>query len=296
MARSPQRSVEQARTQRGQRPPAAPTAPSWRRRQPLRELARAAAVQQSLLPDVRVPVGEFRLAALYWPLDELGGDFYDLARRPDCGVLLAADVMGHGVEAALITMLVKAAFQEAAATTGDPGELLAEMRAHLSRTVPPNRTFVATLVVRLDLHGPCLQIANAGQPHPFVLRAGEQRLDEIGLDGAPLGLADGFGLGVDPAIRVSLGQDDVLFIASDGLGSVTDSSGEFFGQCRFRQALTGLAGSSGHDVINHLAAEAVVFGHGQCPPDDVNLIAIWRSPQAADQLGAPRALTGPAAS
>jgi serine phosphatase RsbU (regulator of sigma subunit) len=115
------------------------------RRRLREEIARAARVQRSLLPDVSRPVGQFALTSLYWPCEALGGDLYDLAWRRDCAVLLVSDVMGHGVEAALITMLVKAAFQEAAETTGEPGELLLQMNARLRPMLPP-RVFVAAAV------------------------------------------------------------------------------------------------------------------------------------------------------
>lgn len=99
----------------------------------------------------------------------LGGDLYDIVRRDDSGVVLVADVMGHGFEAALIAMLVKAAFQEAAAINSDPGMVLGDMRRRLRRTVPAGRSFVAAAIIRLDPDGAGLQLVNAGLPHPFVL-------------------------------------------------------------------------------------------------------------------------------
>lgn len=256
-------------------------------RLPLREqLSRAGRVQRSLLPDVRPPVGDFRLASLYWPCDDLCGDFYDLARRPDGAVLLAADVMGHGVEAALITMLVKAAFQEAAATTSDPPELLAEMRRHLRRFLPPGQAYVAALVVRIEARRAALRLANAGQPHPFVLRGTAGQLDEVAVNGVPLGLADELGLGASPAHNVTLAPGDVLLIASDGLGAVENATGEHLDDGRLREALARLVGRAGDDVITGLAAEALAFGHGRLP-DDVNVIAISRKEAGLDGDVAP---------
>jgi serine phosphatase RsbU (regulator of sigma subunit) len=253
-----------------------------------RQVARAALIQRSLLPDIDVPVGGFRLAGLYWPCEALGGDFFDLARRHDSGVLMVADVMGHGVEAALITMLVKAAFQEAVAGASDPGQLLVGMRARLRRMVPPDRTFVATMIVRLDLQGSSLEIANAGMPHPFVLRGAARGLDEVVLDGVPLGLLDDLGHDGYPASPLTLAPGDVLLITSDGLGSVEGPAGDYFEDHRLRQELATLTGRGGREVINHLAADAKRFSHGRRLPDDVNLIAVWRT-------GPGPATTGPCA-
>ena len=93
-----------------------PTPPSpqpFPERRLLEQIERAARIQRSLLADVSIPIGEFRLAGLYRPCESLGGDFYDLCQRPDCAVLLVADAMGHGLDAALITMLVKALLEAA---------------------------------------------------------------------------------------------------------------------------------------------------------------------------------------
>ena len=187
----------------------------------------------------------------------LGGDLYDIVRRDDSGVVLVADVMGHGFEAALIAMLVKAAFQEAAAINSDPGMVLGDMRRRLRRTVPAGRSFVAAAIIRLDPDGAGLQLVNAGLPHPFVLRSAARRLEEIHLDGRPLGLSDE--IGDDCAVNaLTLGRADVLLVASDGIGSVEGAGGDHFDEHRLREALARMVGRNGTDVIR------AAGGRGAC--------------------------------
>jgi phosphoserine phosphatase RsbU/P len=248
-----------------------PGASHWR--QLRADVERAARLQRSLLPDVSMPIGPFRLTSFYRPCEALGGDLFDLTWRQDCALLLVSDVMGHGVEAALIAMVVKAAFQETAEDTGEPGELLARMSARLRR-ISPESMFVAAAAVRLEPNGSDLQIASAGLPHPFVLRGSARRVDEIPLDGRPLGLLDGDGRGQHGACRLSLAPGDVLLIASDGIGSVQSARGEWFEDGRLRQVLAGLTGQGGRSVIDHVVAEAVAFGQGGPLPDDVNMVAV----------------------
>jgi sigma-B regulation protein RsbU (phosphoserine phosphatase) len=243
------------------------------------EVERAARVQRSLLPDVSLPVGEFRLASLYRPCETLGGDFYDLARRSDCALLLVADVMGHGVEAALITMLVKAVFQETAESTGEPGELLTQMNARLHRIIP-EYAFVAATVVRLELAGPEMRIANAGMPYAFVLVASERRVTEVRLDGRPLGLLECDGQDPYEVRRLSMAPGDVLLIASDGIGSVESARGECFEDRRLRQVLAKLIGHEGRTVVDRLVARAAAFAHGRPLRDDINLVAVSRQAPA----------------
>jgi phosphoserine phosphatase RsbU/P len=237
------------------------------------ELERAARVQRSLLPDVSGPIGPFGLTSLYWPREILGGDLYDLAWRRDCAVLLVADVMGHGVEAALVAMLVKAAFHDAAQATGRPGELLLGMNARLRRVLPP-RVFVAAAVASLELAGADIRLANAGLPHPFVLRAGPRSVEEVRLDGRPLGLLDVQDENPYRVHRVRLEPGDVLLVSSDGIGSIESACGQCFEDCRMRQVLAELIGQEGRNVVDRLAAQAVDFGRGRPLPDDINLVAV----------------------
>lgn len=247
---------------------------------PLREqIAKAALVQRRMLPDVSLPVGEFRLAALYRPCESLGGDFYDLAWNHDSVLLLVADVMGHGLGAALITMLVKAAFQESASESAEPDALLAGMDARLQRTIP-ERMFVAAAVAKLDRQGAGIQVANAGLPHPLVVRASGRRVEELPVDGLPLALPVGPAANAYDACRLRLEPCDVLLMASDGLGSVSRKTGQCFEERRLRETLERLAGRDGRGLIDGLISEALRFGRGAALPDDVNLVAVSRRAQS----------------
>lgn len=248
------------------------------------QIAQAALVQRRMLPDVSRPVGEFRLAALYRPCESLGGDFYDLAWCGDSALLLVADAMGHGLGAALITMLVKAAFQETASETRDPGAVLAGMDVRLQRTLP-DRMFVAAAVAHLDRRGAGIEIANAGLPHPLVVRASDRHVEELAVDGLPLALPIGPAANAYDSCRLRLEPRDVLLMASDGLGSVSKRSGQCFEDRRLRQTLEGLAGRDGRGLIDGLIAEAVRFGHGAALPDDVNLVAVSRQAGASAARG-----------
>jgi len=239
------------------------------------QLVRAARLQRLLLPDISMPVGEFRLASAYCPCETLGGDIYDLTWRKDCAVLLVADVMGHGVEAALITMLARATFVETAGETSDPPALLAGMRARLHRLLP-ERIFVAAAVARLPFEGGTVELANAGLPHPFVLRAADRHVEELALEGVPLGLFLDRDLAPTTTGTVSLAPGDVLLLASDGIGSFEGRDGQLFQDGQLLQALERLAGCDGHAVLEGLTATAAGFSGTDDLPDDINLISVSR--------------------
>ena len=246
---------------------------------------RAARLQRPLLPDISMPVGEFRLASLYCPCETLCGNFYDLAWRGDCAMLLVAEVMGHGVEAALISMLAKAVFVETAGETSDPRALLAGMRARLHRLMP-DRAFVAAAAARLPFEGAAIELANAGLPHPFVLRSGGRRVQDVPLEGVPMGLF----LDQDPepatAAVVRLNPGDVLLLASDGSGAFEGRDGPLFQNARLLRMLERDARCSGSALIDGLTAPLAGFGQVTSVPGDLNLISVCRRIDARPPQGA----------
>ena len=244
-----------------------------------RELEMAARVQRSLLPD-RMPVLDgFAFANVYRPCAALGGDFYDFniaSGGTRVLKILVSDVIGHGVQAALTTMLLKGIFQEAAGRATEPVGLLKNMNGRLHRVMPEGM-YAAASVVFVEPGKSRVHVCNAGLPYPFVLRAAERRLDEIALAGTPLGLFGEGGLVQYEARGLSLEPGDVMLLGSDGIGSITDEGGEMFEDRQLRRVLSELVGADGSKVLEGLMDKAMVFGNGQPIPDDVNLIAITRN-------------------
>ena len=100
------------------------------------------------------------------PLDPLGGDFYDFA-QPDAdrlGVLIA-DASGHGIPAAMVAIMARQAFSEAAPFTSRPGEVLAAMNRRLQDLT--DERFVTAFYGVFDRRTRRLTYANAGHPFPY---------------------------------------------------------------------------------------------------------------------------------
>jgi serine phosphatase RsbU (regulator of sigma subunit) len=241
-----------------------------------REMEMAGRVQRSLLPEAFPSLDGYQIDHLYRPCEEVGGDFYDFATNGKGATVLVSDVIGHGVQAALTTMLLKGIFQETAADKTDPVELLTEMNGRLHRILPDGM-YAAASVLSLEPGSPKLTFANAGLPYPFVLRASEKRLDEIALAGPPLGLFGDIGIVQYESRSSDLQPGDVFLVGSDGLGSIVGDNEEMFEDHQMRQGLAELAGTNGAQVIEQIMEKGLAFGNNQPLPDDVNLIAITRS-------------------
>jgi serine phosphatase RsbU (regulator of sigma subunit) len=239
-----------------------------------RELEMAARVQKNLLPRDFPKLAGFRFANLYQPSATLGGDFFDFAPIDDGVILLVSDVIGHGVQAALSTMLLKGVFREAASLQQEPLAVLEEMNRRLHALLPTGM-YAAAAAFSIRAGREEISFANAGLPYPFLLR-GTGRLDEIVLSGPPLGL---FQNGLIPfeARTIVAHGGDVLLVGSDGIGSIDNGEGALFEDRELRSVLEGLAGEDGETVIRETMRMALAFGKEAPLPDDVNLVAVTRS-------------------
>lgn len=240
------------------------------------DLEMAARVQQSLLPDCFPEIPGLRIDTFYRPCDAIGGDYFDFIQRDGQTWILVSDVSGHGIQAALASMLMKAIFQDAGTTAEGPAQLLTEMNSRLKRFLPEG-IYAAAAVIHVDNRDAKVHFVNAGLPFPFVVRSSPQRLDEVPLPGFPLGMFAGVGLESYEVRPMELRPGDVLLVASDGLRETQAESGEFFGDRQLRLTLNELNGIEGSALIANVTETADRFSGSRRPEDDVVIVALTKT-------------------
>lgn len=234
-----------------------------------REIGRAAAVQQGLLPRRPPVLPGYDLAAACLPSRGVGGDFYDWYSLPGTGLgrvaLSVVDVMGKGLAAAIITATVRAVLRSTA-RTGGPAVALDVAAEALAADLDHAATFVTAFHAHLDPATGLVRYADAGHGLAIVVRAdgGVERLrsDDLPL-GVGAGLTDGFRQHSD-----ALAPGDTLVACSDGVLDLFDGT------------LAALADVETLVRSSAEAAEVVArvsrLAHHRTPPDDVTVVVVRR--------------------
>ncbi len=198
------------------------------------ELEVARELQAELLPHDLPAVAGYEFAHSYRTANEVGGDFYDLARLPDGRLaLMVADASGHGMAAGLVMAIANATLRTAIDLDPAPERVLALLNRTLCRT-GTKRTFMSAFYGLLTPETGELEYVCAGHPFPLLRRAGG-RIEELGNGGFPLGLRDPLPL---PRQTATLEPGDALVLYTDGLFEALDAQGaSAFGFERIHAAL-----------------------------------------------------------
>lgn len=241
-----------------------------------RELQVVGQIQRSLLPAVLPSIDGVDIAADYKTSARAGGDYYDFFPIDD-GVwgIFIADVSGHGTPAAVLMAITHAIAHTRPGKPQPPGELLAHINRHLTRSYTSSGTFVTAFYATLDVRTRVLTFSSAGHNPPRLRRGdGVRSLDAPG--GLPLGIMDDEIYGES---SITLERGDVLLLYTDGITEAmapTDSSGtrELFGVERLDAEILSCSERRAQTTADRVRAAVEGFVRSTPPTDDQTIVAI----------------------
>ncbi len=197
------------------------------------ELAVARQLQFSILPTTTPEVRSLRIAAVYEPMTEVAGDFYEYLPVDEYRAgFLIADVSGHGVPAALIASMIKVAVQSVADYASDPAELLRRLRNSLSGQL--QEQFVSAAYLWIDAVTRTARYSAAGHPPLLWWRSAKGALSRIESNGMLFGAPFD---GDYPVREILFSTDDRFLLYTDGFSEPENAAGESFGDRKLEQLL-----------------------------------------------------------
>ena len=242
------------------------------------ELYIANAIQMAMLPKVFPPFHDLLNVNLYGlvaPAKEVGGDLYDFYVRHDKLFFCIGDVSGKGVPAALVMAMTRSLFRTVTAREEDPANIMKEMNHSLSEQNTSNM-FLTLFIGVLDTKTGVLDYCNAGHNAPVHLR-----LDDLRGTIDPLPVKPNLPLGVEgsftfEAQQMTMQENDVLFLYTDGLTEAENTRHEQFGEERMMNelAISDYRLSSPRKMVEKMQAKVEAFREGAEQSDDLTMLAI----------------------
>ena len=202
-----------------------------------REIEISAIIQRSLVVDVPESIEGAWLAQYADPSQIVDGDFCSLHRfSSKCFEVLVGDVMGKGIQAALMGAGVITAYNrtladllvasENARSIPSPADIVNAIHRSMTPQLMAISSFATLALYRFDLAAGTLTWVNAGHTPGLLTRAAEPRPVAI--------MGDNLPIGVVPEERyvqnsLAVGPGDSLLVFSDGITEARNAAGEDFG-------------------------------------------------------------------
>lgn len=151
-----------------------------------RDILRAQSIQSSLLPQELARAERYRFDSLYRPCEEMSGDIYDIFRiGRDNIAFYIADVAGHGVTAAMLTVFFSTTVRVEMHPTDMPGDVLTRVQRRFSQLRLEEQHYITAFLARLELSTGKLYWTNAGHICPPVLCEGDT-VSTLEMPGMPI--------------------------------------------------------------------------------------------------------------
>lgn len=232
------------------------------------EIDIASKIQQGLLApnSYHFEIGDIH--AMMAPAKNIGGDLYDYMELDDGRIVLTiADVSGKGTAASLFMAITLALIRVLAKTGNSPAKIL-ENTNNIISARNPSLLFVTTFIGIYDPKNSNLVYCNAGHNIPFVLRNKVEPLS--GDRNVVVGL---YGGEIYNEETITLNENDIIFMYTDGVTEAINVNKEFFGEKRLEDTLQTFQNSKKDNLVEYVYKKLQEFVGDAEQNDDITMLS-----------------------
>lgn len=239
-----------------------------------KELTMAKYLQESLLPKSVPNMASLDIAVFYEPSFEIGGDFYyfmDIDEH-NLGIFMA-DISGHGVSAAMKTMILKDRLFQYKNLWSSPKELIKSLNYGLIDffSLTDSDSFITALYLIINTKKWEIRIVNGGHPEPILQSEYGSRIlcDTTTL---PVGVFKD--INYEEAVT-AFPEGGKLSMFTDGFFEINTTKGQQFSIEKLYAKLDELKDLTAKDTIDSVLNYFEKISQ-EAPNDDRNLIVVKR--------------------
>ncbi|MEA3208983.1 MAG: phosphoserine phosphatase RsbU/P [Chthoniobacter sp.] len=218
-----------------------------------------------------------RFCQCYKPAERVGGDFFSMLPLSDTEVgVFICDVVGHGLQAALVTAIVRGLVEELTPIAADAGRFLTELNRGLlaifRQTETPMMASAFYLVVNVAAGE--LRYAHAGHPNPLHVRRHAGTVEPFRFEeshGPVLGV---FEHAEYRTARRPIAPGDLIMLFTDGLFEVEVAPDDYYGEQRLATAVRERLRLPAEELFAQVIAEIQERCVDQEFTDDVCLLGV----------------------
>lgn len=239
----------------------------------LRQLNLAKEVQKSIFPENSEVINGYSIYSRSKAASIVSGDFFYVWKSEEKFIdVIIADVTGHGVPSALITMMLKMSLQTRIVEFKKPELILEALKNDMHGVLSNAMIFVTLLFAQIDTDNGKIRILNCGHTPPLYLKKNGE-LKELEIRGMMLGVVDELDFG---SLDIGLEAGDSLVLLTDGITEAQNPAGEFY-EPFFYQRIKGLSSEKPEVIVDESFLGLYGFTKKEDFNDDVTMICIKRN-------------------
>ncbi len=240
------------------------------------ELEAARNIQQSLTPQIMPHLPHIKIAGVYQPAYEVGGDYLDYFQ---CGdgrwAVMVADVCGKGIPAALLMTILRSVARVEARSNFSAKSLLCAINQSICCNIS-ERSFITALCLVINADGTSMTYARAGHNKLLKLNADRGTIVPVDSNGIALGIitdADDFARALDE-VSIQLGPGNSFLAYTDGVSEANDASKNFYGLPRLLNVAVRCNSGSADGLLSGILSDVSSFVKHEQPHDDITMFAM----------------------
>jgi PAS domain S-box-containing protein len=241
-----------------------------KQKQIYKDLEVAASIQKSLIPSFSPKLGGIRIAWIFEPCAQVGGDLFNFHAPDEKQIsFYMLDACGHGISAALIAA---AASQSLHSTDELKISRPETVLNSLDRVFPFERfdSYFTIGYATIDTENGQLAYSNAGHP-PLLLQRTDGSLEILDYHGPVIGIGSGE---LFSQKEMNLAPGDKIVLYTDGILDQTNAAGERYGKERLYNTLQEHRNEPLQKTMQLIKDSLVKFANSEGSDDDISLLMI----------------------
>ncbi|HNB71614.1 MAG TPA: SpoIIE family protein phosphatase [Acidobacteriota bacterium] len=232
------------------------------------ELEEARQLQLLMLPKSVPQLKNLEIAVFMRPATEVGGDYYDFQVSADGTLTVAVgDATGHGLKAGTMVTAAKSLFTNLAHE--EDLEYIFKQSSRVLKEMNLRSLYMA--MGMLKIKGWQATVCLAGMPPILHYRADSQTVEEILVEGMPLGSPVRFPYQQQ---ELTLGPGDVVVLMSDGFPERFNAEDDIFGYPKVEEVFAALVHQSPDEIIRQLVKAGDDWAGDHPQDDDITFVVL----------------------
>ncbi len=233
------------------------------------DLLIAKTIQQNILSQGIDENERISTVIKYLPQYEVGGDFYNIFElRKNVFRFFIADATGHGIPAALTTMLIKSEYEKMKVFELEPGIILTLLNETFVQQYYNISLFFSCFIMDIDLENNSCSYASAGHPEMYLKNHNE--IISLYSSGGLIGIKK------EPTYQtadINIKKGNTIYLFTDGIIEQTDNNNKEFGEINIKNIIQ-KANANINSTVEKIVNSLLNHAQDEKLSDDIMLIGV----------------------